>query len=196
MVLQQVANHECSPHVRGSLHDLGGSPKIEGNGLLDEYVFTRTQGANGERAVLDGRRRNDDRTDFRGVEYIVQRPDRHALALGHLDRPSIVLIADGVEDPPARQSCERDSHPNDRDPWPVLVQIFASNGFDLGAWLRHAPRSPTTTRFSITSTSMSARRKQLTASVGVQTMGSFSLNDVFSTTGTPVSSSKARISFQ
>jgi hypothetical protein len=38
------------------------------------------------------------------------------------------------------------------------------------------------------------RRKQSNASTGLQTTGSFSLNEVFSTIGTPVRSRKASIS--
>ena len=46
----------------------------------------------------------------------------------------------------------------------------------------------------MTSTSMLVRRKQSSASSGRQTTGSFSLNEVLSTIGTPVSSAKASIS--
>ena len=52
-----------------------------------------------------------------------------------------------------------------------------------------APR--TSIIFPITSTSILVRRKQSSASFGSQTTGSFSLNEVFSTIGTPVRSRKA-----
>src|SRR5258708_21889752 len=47
-----------------------------------------------------------------------------------------------------------------------------------------------------TSASICVRAKQSMASCGLHTMGSLSLNDVLSTTGTPVCCSNARISFQ
>ena len=43
---------------------------------------------------------------------------------------------------------------------------------------------------------MRVRRKQSRASAGVLTIGSFSLNEVLSTMGTPVRRSKAAISAQ
>ncbi len=46
----------------------------------------------------------------------------------------------------------------------------------------------------ITSTSIFVRRKQSSASSGRQTTGSFSLNDVLSTIGTPLSAQNASIS--
>ena len=55
---------------------------------------------------------------------------------------------------------------------------------------RHASRLTAagcpTSRLPSTSHSTSVRRKQLMASSGVQTIGSFTLNEVFSSTGTPV----------
>ena len=48
-----------------------------------------------------------------------------------------------------------------------------------------------TSQSSTTSTSIRVRRKQSSASSGRQTTGSFSLNEVFSTIGTPVRSPKA-----
>jgi hypothetical protein len=45
-----------------------------------------------------------------------------------------------------------------------------------------------------TSASIFVRKKQSIASSGRQTIGSLSLNDVFSTTGTPVKSRNAEIS--
>src|SRR5579863_2760995 len=47
-----------------------------------------------------------------------------------------------------------------------------------------------------TKTSILVRSKQAKASSGRQTIGSLSLNDVFSKTGTPVKSPKARMSRQ
>ena len=44
-----------------------------------------------------------------------------------------------------------------------------------------------------TSTSIFVRKKQSSASSGRQTTGSFSLNEVFSTIGTPVNSRKLEI---
>jgi hypothetical protein len=43
---------------------------------------------------------------------------------------------------------------------------------------------------------MLVRKKQSSASCGVHTTGSFSLNDVLSTIGTPLASQKASISRQ
>ncbi len=48
--------------------------------------------------------------------------------------------------------------------------------------------------FPSTSTSIRVRKKQSSASPGSQTTGSFSLNDVFSSIGTPVMSRNAAIS--
>src|SRR5260370_30089312 len=48
----------------------------------------------------------------------------------------------------------------------------------------------------IARTSILVRRKQSMACAGVFTIGSFSLNDVFNSTGTPVTSPKRRINFQ
>jgi len=45
-----------------------------------------------------------------------------------------------------------------------------------------------------TSTSIRVRKKHSKASTGLHTTGSFSLNEVFSTIGTPVRSTKASIS--
>src|ERR1035437_6994128 len=50
-----------------------------------------------------------------------------------------------------------------------------------------------TSQSSITSTSIFVRRQQSSASSGLHTTGSFSLNEVFSTIGTPVSPAKASI---
>lgn len=55
-------------------------------------------------------------------------------------------------------------------------------------------RTDSTTWFSRMSTSMPDRMNVAIASAGVHTIGSFSFSDVFSTTGTPVSRSKAAIS--
>src|SRR4051812_947945 len=52
-------------------------------------------------------------------------------------------------------------------------------------WMRSMNRSPSTRA------SIFVRRKQSSACFGVHTTGSFSLNDVFSTIGTPVRSQKA-----
>jgi hypothetical protein len=43
---------------------------------------------------------------------------------------------------------------------------------------------------------MCVRRKQSSASLGCRTIGSFSLNDVFRTIGTPLARSKARMRLQ
>ena len=51
-----------------------------------------------------------------------------------------------------------------------------------------------TIQFPMTSTSIFVRKKQSKASSGLHTTGSFSLNDVFNTIGTPVKSLKALIS--
>src|SRR5579864_7625920 len=51
-------------------------------------------------------------------------------------------------------------------------------------------------KFPNTKTSILVRSKQAKASSGRQTIGSLSLNDVFSKTGTPVKSPKARMSRQ
>ena len=62
---------------------------------------------------------------------------------------------------------------------------------DRGLAMTHVRR---TTQSPITSTSILVRRKQSSASAGVQTTGSFSLKLVFSTIGTPVWAWKALIS--
>src|SRR5439155_26528117 len=52
-----------------------------------------------------------------------------------------------------------------------------------------------TTQFPRYNTSIRVFTKQSIASPGVHTLGSFSLNEVFSTTGTPLSSWKSEISW-
>lgn len=65
----------------------------------------------------------------------------------------------------------------------------------LAGWAVHFDASiRRTIQLPITSRSMRVRRKQSSASCGVHTIGSFSLNDVFRTIGRPVSRSNASIS--
>src|ERR1700719_4269673 len=80
-----------------------------------------------------------------------------------------------------------------------LTSIFHFNGSAKPSALMALAASAdffSSTKFPITSTSIWVRRKQSSASSGRQTMGSLSLNDVFSTTGTPVRSPTERKSFQ
>lgn len=63
-----------------------------------------------------------------------------------------------------------------------------------GEGLRAQPAVLSTKMSPSTSTSIFVLRKQSIASSGRQTTGSFSLKDVFSTSGTPVSASNARMS--
>jgi hypothetical protein len=65
----------------------------------------------------------------------------------------------------------------------------------FGGYLTHPSAAPRCTIVSpITITSIRVRRKQSSASFGSHTTGSFSLNEVLSTIGTPVSLRKAGMS--
>ena len=66
----------------------------------------------------------------------------------------------------------------------------------LSSRLSRPQVSRVTSVFPSTSTSIFVLRKQSSASSGLHTTGSFSLNEVFSTMGTPVSSRKASMSCQ
>ena len=95
-----------------------------------------------------------------------------------------------VPRPGSRESPENYSISRKRGP-----AVTSSTSSIVGMPARMAAPQPVRSMANgpITSTSMRVRRKQSSASAGVQTIGSFSLKDVFRTIGTPVRSPKARI---
>ena len=94
---------------------------------------------------------------------------------------------------PRAQVVERDRHvARLRERLADVRADVAGAARDQDGALAHALRSITVS--PSTSMSIFVRRKQSSASSGLQTIGSFSLNDVFSTIGTPVSRWNARMS--
>src|SRR5207245_11702147 len=76
----------------------------------------------------------------------------------------------------------------------VLAQCEQARlGREIAALVAHAIPVRETMRLPSTRTSIRVRRKQSSASSGLQTTGSFSLNEVLRTMGTPVRSRKASI---
>jgi len=93
------------------------------------------------------------------------------------------VIIDGE----ARQSAFAEEAQPAVSSWTKPASCFGevSRCYWAGRVIRKSPR---------TSASICVRSKQSMASSGLQTIGSLSLNEVFSTTGTPVSSANAEIS--
>ena len=109
---------------------------------------------------------------------------RGRLGLPHDDDVAAAVAFESGDDVPADEAA-----PTGHE------HAFRSQVHSVHQFIQSTTGRSTTWR-PMTSTSMCVRRKQSRASCGRSTMGSFSLNDVFSSIGTPLTRSNALMRFQ
>ena len=120
--------------MAGGVHHRLGVRAGHREGLLAEHVGARREGADGDRTVQMGRRRDDDDLGLRPFEHLLPpREDvRHAVAVGRRLGTRLIALADGDDATPVglkrRDVGAAEAEPDDADREGVLGHGISPRG--------------------------------------------------------------------